>query len=670
MAKVFVKGDTAYFLDPDTGERVSIPRDKIPQALAGGLVPLGGEQSGRAALVESLQDPGAQIAAGVAGAGRGLTLGLSDVLYKGMGVNPEMLTALGEAHPITSGVSEIGGTIGSAFLPGMPLQLAGRGAAALGRGVRGGLGAGLGARVAGGAAEDLMAGGAIGAGQSVSDIALTPEMTPGDAAQNFLEHTVTGGLTGGLIGAGARGVMAVGRKMRQVASAKMAKQLEAGLAQKRALEADLKAAKWAPEERAAAQKGKAGSLKDDIAKGEADVAIIYDEINVARQGLSATAKARSGPGVHGPRRLPPRRAAPAGSRWGRSEALDRAELRLDRAQDRLGKLRNKQATLTKEPTITPADQTKIAKLEAQLANLGSKTQLRRAGMLSEIGAAAVSYGLNGSAMGALPGGFLGNTLSLRGTKMFAAALAPIGRRAGSWVATLGRGTRSGGIPLVSALVNKIAPGAKVGAIAEMSDKELTTVVRAVVDTTPEEQEEALALHYPTVVPQNVRQEVTASLGRLTGYLQQWVDPREDRLPTGSEKEDELPQTPMRAIRAALDPDTVAEAFKDGKLADVQVQAFGAVYPEALEQWRDIVRAEVEHAKADGHRFERSHAQQIALLLGDGKMAPLMYDPATIRMFQEMHAASREKQEPPKRDQKFKIASSSETMSQRISEGVG
>lgn len=644
--KVFVRGDHAYFLDPLTNERVSVPVEDIQAALEGQLIPLDQSQAQRSALIEGLEGPEGQFAAGVQGLARGATLGLSDLLAP----STQVQTALAEANPWTSQLSELGGTIGGAFLPGAPLQLAGRGAAAAGRAI--GAGGRL-AKAAGAATEDILVGGAIGAGQAVSDIALTPEMGPEDAALNFLEHTGTGALTGLAIGGFARGLMGVGRKLRRTADAKMAEQVEKGMAQRRALEADLAAAKWEPAARAKVRKDKITGLRGQQANATTDIGIITSEISVAEQEL-ANVLAKKGVGLQSSKA---------------SIKLRRANLRLRRAQDRLDGLKNQEAALTKEPMIRPTDSTKIAKIEAQLANLTSKVQLRKAGLLADIGSAAVRYGLNASAMGAIPGAALGSTLTSRGAQWFGQALAPLGKRAGTWVASLGRGARAGGVPLIAALAGKIAPGAKIGAIAGMTDKELTTIVKALADTTPQEITDALNISYPTEVPAGVRASVTDSLIRATDFLRQWVPPPgHEKIIVGQEGPAGLPRVAMKAIRAVLDPDTVPQDLGKEELVRAQVEAWEQVYPEALMQMRDILRAELATAKAEGKKLTRSYARQMALILADDSVVPVMFEPRSIRMFQQMHAMSKEAEQPQGK-KPMKIAKSSMTMAQRISEGV-
>lgn len=91
-----------------------------------------------------------------AGAARGATLGLSDLVMTKTGlVDPETLKKLEEANPVSSGVGEVVGAVGSAFIPaggqvGVATKLL-RGVTAPSRAV-----AGAGARIAGGVEGEIL----------------------------------------------------------------------------------------------------------------------------------------------------------------------------------------------------------------------------------------------------------------------------------------------------------------------------------------------------------------------------------------------------------------------------------------------------------------------------------------------------------------------------------
>lgn len=111
-----------------------------------------GARRGRELQEEYGATLGQEITAGLAGAARGLTFGLSDQALVGLGVKPEDLSGLREANPWASTGSELAAIAGSLFIPGGQ----GRALGLLGRTAEGGsvtakalTGAGKGLRVAG-----------------------------------------------------------------------------------------------------------------------------------------------------------------------------------------------------------------------------------------------------------------------------------------------------------------------------------------------------------------------------------------------------------------------------------------------------------------------------------------------------------------------------------------
>lgn len=153
----------------------------------------------------------AMLQAGLAGAARGGTFGVSDYLAVKTGLtSPEHLSALKEYYPTASTVGEIGGAVGTAFIPGGPVGLLVKGARAAEAAAVGKAAAALPAKAAanliaktavetggkalGGAIEGM----AFGLGQSVSEAALgDPDLT----AEKVMANIGYGGLLGGGLGA-------------------------------------------------------------------------------------------------------------------------------------------------------------------------------------------------------------------------------------------------------------------------------------------------------------------------------------------------------------------------------------------------------------------------------------------------------------------------------------
>jgi len=153
----------------------------------------------------------AMLQAGLAGAARGGTFGASDYLAVKTGLtSPEHLSALKEYYPTTSTLGEIGGAVGTAFIPGGPVGLLVKGARAAEAAAIGKVASALPAKAAanliaktavetggkalGGAIEGM----AFGLGQSVSEAALgDPDLN----AEKVMANIGYGGLMGGALGA-------------------------------------------------------------------------------------------------------------------------------------------------------------------------------------------------------------------------------------------------------------------------------------------------------------------------------------------------------------------------------------------------------------------------------------------------------------------------------------
>lgn len=220
-------------VSPD-GELGSMPSDNVAEALSQGFtLEESGEQKERL-LEEQYGDQ--DIAAGLAGAARGLTFGLSDQALTKTGlVRPETLSRLEEANPVSSGIGEVGGFAAGLLGPGQAGALV-KGAEAVGKAVersaakfitKQALGAGASKTVASSIAEKLvpkMVGSAVegsfyGAGNLLSEDAL------GKAdfnAENLLGALGTGALIGGAAG-GLFGAAEMAAPFAKAAAGKVAK---------------------------------------------------------------------------------------------------------------------------------------------------------------------------------------------------------------------------------------------------------------------------------------------------------------------------------------------------------------------------------------------------------------------------------------------------------------
>lgn len=235
----FLKGTMVPVVDA-SGAAAQVPAEEFQKALSEGFSYEPLESQKQRALKEEFGD--SPIRAGLEGAARGLTLGLSDVGLRALGVDREGLEARKEFNPIAATSGEITGAIAPLLLSGgtsaagqvaakggaaalreaaalTPAALAARAGTAVTRGVESALGEtavkGLAGQVAKTAiplaAGSAVEGAAFTAGNVLSEAALAED--PSRVAEKALADigmgAALGGAIGGFVGIGAR---ALGKK--------------------------------------------------------------------------------------------------------------------------------------------------------------------------------------------------------------------------------------------------------------------------------------------------------------------------------------------------------------------------------------------------------------------------------------------------------------------------
>jgi hypothetical protein len=187
---------------PETGgPAVDVPDDAVSIFAERGYT-LQTNEARAAEVVESAREeyyttPDQLVTAGLAGVARGFTGGLSDVAARALG-GREQLEGLREHNPITSTVTEIGGAVSSLGVGG----LAGRVGAKIA-----GVGGGAAKQIARSAAKAGTEGAIVGAGQGVSELALSSDpLTLERAASVIGSNALFGAVTGGAVGAVGKGV--------------------------------------------------------------------------------------------------------------------------------------------------------------------------------------------------------------------------------------------------------------------------------------------------------------------------------------------------------------------------------------------------------------------------------------------------------------------------------
>jgi hypothetical protein len=186
--------DDVPVVGPD-GDRGTIPAARLAEALKAGFRVETPEETSERRRQAQFGD--SALRAGVEGAARGLTLGLSDVY---LGQDPG-LAARREYNPLAAGVGEIGGSVAGLGLTGIGGLAERAGAAAFGA-------PGILSRAGAAAVRGGIEGAALGTGQAVSDLALSRDPLTAEAIAASLGHHV---LTGAAIGgAGAAGLSLAG----------------------------------------------------------------------------------------------------------------------------------------------------------------------------------------------------------------------------------------------------------------------------------------------------------------------------------------------------------------------------------------------------------------------------------------------------------------------------
>lgn len=203
-----------FLLSPE-GKVVTVPDDQMDRALEVGYRPLTPEQAGPG-LTQPVSDADSLASAAVAGvsaAASGATLGATDALLAAIGDrgSTEALRQAREAHPVVSTTANIAGAIAGAALTGgeslagaaAPARLATEGGRTIAAGMEAaGMGR-IGGAVLGGAAEGAI----FGAGQGVSELALSDDpLTFERAASTLSSNVLFGGAVGGAAGLAAAGL--------------------------------------------------------------------------------------------------------------------------------------------------------------------------------------------------------------------------------------------------------------------------------------------------------------------------------------------------------------------------------------------------------------------------------------------------------------------------------
>lgn len=183
-------GDMVPMVGPD-GWRGTVPADKVDEALKGGYrVETRGEYKAREN--QALYGD-SSIRAGLEGAARGATFGLSDV-YLGQDPGVAERRAL---NPVAATIGELGGGVAGLGLTGVGGLAERAGSALIGGGE------GILARAGAAAVRGGLEGAALGTGSGISDVALAKDPMTAEAIAGTLgHHMLVGAGTGAALGGG------------------------------------------------------------------------------------------------------------------------------------------------------------------------------------------------------------------------------------------------------------------------------------------------------------------------------------------------------------------------------------------------------------------------------------------------------------------------------------
>jgi hypothetical protein len=671
MAKVIVQGDKAYLVDPNSGEPVAIPKEEIGSALAAGYLPASKSEAKHGQQQELYGGTAGEIEAALAGGFRGATLGLGDLLMSGT-MGQEKLRALKEMHPTATMGGELAGTIGGGFIPGGPLAglagAAGRaGAATTGAAARllGKSAGGLLPRMAGAAARETVFGAGLGAGQAVSQVALSPaDMSDLEMMGQLAKGAGTGAAIGAgfgmLTGAGAAALQKVGsRWSRGTAELKRLRGEQA------AIDTELQAMR------------SAGAAPGAIERTERQLAAVTSAVKEQHVKVAGKIFHKSAGMAIG--------AALGGGPVGGALGYMLGPTAMKAMKKAMKPLTGKIGGLTERirSRVTPWAErvgSFLERAEGAMPGTVARGRQKVSGMAREAKDVASRWvGEHaprpetplGEAIIETAGHAVGTAAAMAPEKVMTGFM--VGGIEGAALAGAAHLAKQSGQDAVarkitSAVQNKLFPGVKAIAFPDLSDDDVDDMIQELQHVDTADLAEAFDMTLPLGTPLTARQMLTEQMTRGLGYLQSVAPPvMDEAIPTGAtpgispQERDSFKQR----LQIAMDPEAAMQKFGEGELTRDDADTFRAVYPEASMAVADMLRAEVARVKAEGGKYSEGQAKQIALLTGD--TPPQMWDPQKVQMMQAMHAANRQAaQEPPgNRPLSGKVAKGSMTMSQRL-----
>jgi hypothetical protein len=628
MAEVIVKGGNAFLINPNSGELETFTPDRVGAALAAGFIPAGNEEASFAAKEIKSGTTGEIAKATALGTLRGASLGLSDIALTQAGaISPEQLRELQQFSPVASGVGEIGAAIATAPLKLTPFGLALGGATKLGtkaaqataRLTRG-LPSEAIPRLAGTLTREGLAGGAVGLGGGLTELAGKEKPLPkGEAVMHLLESFGKGTAFGaGLGAAGWAAKGATNKAIRKMSSG--VKDLDEVAAKRNYVKAEIEA-----ETLSNASPKRISQLNEDLLKLTQEYKEKQWEVvkrigtRAIGMGIGNVLGGGFGTGALGylvapaSVRLLTRALSPSGRSI--EKAFSRIAGRLSAAGSALkrGKAGEVVGKLTASAKKAMENPVALAAAEAG-ARVAQKTVVPG---LAAKGAEAARKGVQR----------LGEKVSLQ-TELGQELAEAAGEAVGTGIGLLGRvplhkaaiGGATAGIEgaiaglvmgvaekqgkkfvinrIKDTIAQKIAPTGKRLIVAEMTDIQISDLLSRVDDLENDEFDAMMQMQAPPSLPPGMVQSVTSQVGRLRDYIRMNTPPPDDSLDEKRPESKVKLHERMKGIRAVIDTDSFFEDFSKGQLSRTQTDAFKFVYPEAWSQLQAIVTAEVNAAKEE------------------------------------------------------------------------
>ena len=572
-------GDRVPVLDPSTGASILLPKDRAIELGRAGKVQYDTSEETREKYGIRTLDPSEATEAPVLAAGMGAlrsaTFGLSDVAARAAGGEEAAgaLRTLKEQHPLATFSGEMGGLL----MPGGLVSAVGKGARAATAGVSGAKGAILAAG---------LEGAAYGAGQGVSDVALSPgEIDPGTGVQHIATAAGKAAAFGGAFGAAALGLgsfVRFGRK--RITTAVERRQERAFMEESKLLDA----------------------------KVHAEASDVLKAANIRRRGLTDQQKTLT-------KSLKELGEAPANpglfTAWNKQKTALADELAA--VDDALAAAKRDALDAASATGIAARIKRESAAEYAQLPKPTGLTSLM-GGFVEQKMAGGAAAALGGFGIGGIPGAVAGFLLAPAAMALVKNSLLPAGMKGAGALARAGA---------------RAAPMAKTLAVAGqrqatrmISASEYQGMVRELMNVTPESASIQLMANLagvPDAEKDAIIQQEIVKVEFLKEKVAEEAPPLEDSwlrgpgAPTWSNPEPgaEARMKLTRCARATLDPETVPEDFAARELTPQAMDAALRCYPEQLAVFQGAVESEVCDNIAAGAVYNWIDEQQISLLLG-------------------------------------------------------